>query len=74
MPYRRRRFHGDENPILELARGIFGFAQGLGAFVLISGVATVGYALAAGPKRTTPPPIRTTTGLPYQPGEKPTGS
>lgn len=73
VPYRRRRFHGDENPVIELARGVLGFAKGLGAFVLISGVASVCYALAAGPKRTSPPPVRTTTGLPYQPGDKPTG-
>jgi hypothetical protein len=73
VPYRRRCFNGDENPIIELARGVLGFAKGLGAFVLISGVASVCYALAAGPKRTSPPPVRTTTGLPYQPGDKPTG-
>ena len=36
VPYRRKRFNGDENPILELAHGIFGFAKGLGAFLLIS--------------------------------------
>jgi hypothetical protein len=73
VPYRRRRFNGDENPVIELARGVLGFAKGLGAFVLISGVASVCYALAAGPKRTSPPPVRTTTGLPYQPGDKPSG-
>jgi len=73
VPYRRKHFKGDENPVIELARGVLGFAKGLGAFVLISGVASVCYALAAGPKRTSPPPVRTTTGLPYQPGDKPTG-
>jgi len=73
VPYRRTCFNGDENPVLELARGVFGFAKGLGAFLLISGVANVCYALAAGPKRTSPPPVRTTTGKPYQPGDKPTG-
>jgi len=73
VPYRRRCFNGDENPFLELAHGIFGFAKGIGAFFLISGVANVCYALAAGPKRTSPPPVRTTTGLPYQPGDAPTG-
>jgi len=73
VPYRRKRFNGDENPILELAHGILGFAKGLGAFFLISGVSSVCYAMAAGPKRKTPPPVRTTTGLPYQPGDAPTG-
>jgi len=73
VAYRRQCFDGDQNLILELAHGIFGFAKGVGAFFFISGVAAVVYSLKAGPKRTSPPPVRTTTGLPYQPGDAPTG-
>jgi hypothetical protein len=39
------------------------FAKGLGAFALISAVAHIGYEIAHGPRRTSPPPVR--TGQPY---------
>jgi hypothetical protein len=43
VPYGRRRFKGDENPLLILAHGVMGFAKGLGSFFLISGVASGRY-------------------------------
>ncbi|EKX49965.1 hypothetical protein GUITHDRAFT_104359 [Guillardia theta CCMP2712] len=63
--YRRKNFSIGDHPVLEFLSKVLEFGKGIGAFFFISAVAHIGFGIAAGPKRTSPPPVRTTTGLPY---------
>eukprot|EP00288_Rhodomonas_lens_P016472 CAMPEP_0177711928 /NCGR_PEP_ID=MMETSP0484_2-20121128/12126_1 /TAXON_ID=354590 /ORGANISM="Rhodomonas lens, Strain RHODO" /LENGTH=147 /DNA_ID=CAMNT_0019223701 /DNA_START=101 /DNA_END=544 /DNA_ORIENTATION=- len=61
-PYKKK---SHENVLLKRVGQVLVFGWGVGCFALICATAHVGFSMAAGPKRTSPPPVRTTTGLPY---------
>lgn len=59
-PYRRKV---RDTRLVDSLVGVLRFVKGLGTFAALAAVAHIGFEIAHGPRRTSPPPVR--TGQPY---------